>query len=158
MKEAGGNRRREQKGRSFALESRPVRGRVEEKRNKRHSDGRGARGRVQAEMQVQVQIGCSFSLALIPGPLVLLLRPVCGVVGAGVWRSKAMWIAKIGKNHASSGKEGDDEASLRVKWKYRGLLRLGEGKRLGSRGMAFPAACAVSCIRCRRSVERRQLE
>lgn len=34
--------------------------RVEEKRNEGHSDGRRAEGRVQAEMQVQLQIRCSF--------------------------------------------------------------------------------------------------
>lgn len=34
--------------------------RVEEKRNEGHGDGRRPEGRVQAEMQVQLQIRCSF--------------------------------------------------------------------------------------------------
>ena len=62
----------------------PSVGRVEEKRNKRHNDGRGVKGRVQAEMQMQLQIGCSFSLALISGPFRVRIRPVCRVAGTGV--------------------------------------------------------------------------
>lgn len=41
------------------LEVVPSVGKWKKKETKRHNDGRGANGRVQTEMQMQLQIGCS---------------------------------------------------------------------------------------------------